>query len=215
MPVSKRNKIVSLTKTGSKGKQLKSKMIEVLRAAVDEYARVYVFSFNNLRSTKFREVRMHFKESKIFMGKNSVAQIALGKTTEDEYKDNLKNVSKLLEGNVGLLFTSRADEEILDYFQNYDHPEYAKAGAIPDETVVIPAGELVFPVSMLDELRKLGLIVEVDNGKLTLREPYTAAAVGTPLTPEQARILVKLEKPIISFTIKLLCRWEDNEYHEL
>ena len=55
---------MSLTKTGTKGKQLKSKLIEVLRAAVDEYDRVYVFSYSNMRSTKFREVRMDFKESK-------------------------------------------------------------------------------------------------------------------------------------------------------
>jgi hypothetical protein len=34
---------------------------------------------------------------RIFMGKNSVAQISLGKTSEDEYKDNLRNVSKVNE----------------------------------------------------------------------------------------------------------------------
>lgn len=29
------------------------------------------------------------------MGKNTVAQIALGKTPEDEYKDNLRHVGKV------------------------------------------------------------------------------------------------------------------------
>lgn len=101
------------------------------------------------------------------------------------------------------------------YFENFDFPEYAKAGAIPEESIVVPAGEMSFPVSMLDELRKLGMIVEVEQGKVMLREPYTAASAGKPLTPEQARILVKLERPIISFTIKLLCKWENGEYQEL
>jgi hypothetical protein len=32
---------------------------------------------------------------RIFMGKNKVAQIALGRSPEEEYRDNLCNVSKV------------------------------------------------------------------------------------------------------------------------
>jgi mRNA turnover protein 4 len=101
------------------------------------------------------------------------------------------------------------------YFGDFSKPEFAKAGAIPEETIVIPVGELPFPISMLDELRKLGMIVEVDHGKTMLREPMTVASAGEPLTPEQARILVKLDRPIIAFTINLLCKWEDGQFEEL
>lgn len=96
MPVSKRNKIVSLTKTGAKGKELKSKLIETIRQYVDDYDHIYVFSYNNNRSTKFKDIRMDFKESKIYLGKMSVAQISLGKTAEDEYQDNLANISNVI-----------------------------------------------------------------------------------------------------------------------
>jgi hypothetical protein len=68
---------------------------------------------------------------------------------------------------------------------------------------------------MLDELRKLGMIVEVENGKVVLREPMKVAEEGVPITPEQARILVKLDRKIINFTITLLCKWEDGEFEEL
>ncbi len=56
--------VVSLTKTGAKGKTLKAKLIEVLRENIDEYERVYVFSFENMRTARFRDVRMDWKESK-------------------------------------------------------------------------------------------------------------------------------------------------------
>lgn len=101
------------------------------------------------------------------------------------------------------------------YFKNFRSDEFALAGTIPDETVVIPPGELTFPVSMMDELRRLGMVVEVDDGKLVLREPVTAAQQGVALTPEQAKILVKFERRIVPFTIKLLCHWEDGKYSEL
>lgn len=57
-------RIVSLTKTDAKSRDLKSKMVEVLRGAVDAYNSIYVLSFENLREAKFREIRMDWKESK-------------------------------------------------------------------------------------------------------------------------------------------------------
>ena len=56
--------VVSLTKTGAKGRTLKSKLIEVLRAAVDEYKSIYLFRFENMRASKFKDVRMDWRESK-------------------------------------------------------------------------------------------------------------------------------------------------------
>ncbi len=56
--------IVSLTKTGSKGRSLKVKLVDVLRGHIDEYKRIYVFAYDNMRTSKFRDVRMDWKESK-------------------------------------------------------------------------------------------------------------------------------------------------------
>lgn len=149
------------------------------------------------------------------MGKNSVAQIAFGRTPEEEYKDNMRHLAKLLEGDVGILFTSRKHKEVVKYFKNFKSEEFALAGSLPRENVVIPPGELPFPVSMLDELRRLGMVVEVEDGKLVLREPVTAAQEGVALTPEQAKMLVKFDRRIVTFTIDLLCRWENGKFEEL
>lgn len=56
--------LVNLTKTNAKGKNLKAKLIETLREAVDEHDRIYLFDIGNIRSTKMRDVRMDWKESK-------------------------------------------------------------------------------------------------------------------------------------------------------
>ena len=55
---------MSLTKTDAKGRDLKKKLVEVLRGAVDEYKGIYVLNFENMRAAKFREIRMDWKESK-------------------------------------------------------------------------------------------------------------------------------------------------------
>ena len=78
-------------------------------------------------------MRMHWRESRIFLGKKKVAQIALGRTEEEEYKENLHLISQRLGGDSGLLFTSRSKPEVLRYFSELDFPEFAKAGHLPEE----------------------------------------------------------------------------------
>lgn len=55
---------VSLTKTRGKGRPQKTKLVEDLRAAVDEYQHIYVFSFENMRASIFKDIRLHFRESR-------------------------------------------------------------------------------------------------------------------------------------------------------
>lgn len=68
---------------------------------------MFVFSYENMRASHFGDIRKDFRESRLFLGKNSVAQVALGRTPEEEVRDNLRHVSAKLEGDAGLLFTSR------------------------------------------------------------------------------------------------------------
>lgn len=97
MPRSKRAKVVSLSKTQKVGasKEFRKAKVNLVRDAVDEYKNIFIFSFANLRESKMKEVRMEWKESRIYMGKNRVAQVALGKTPEDEVRDNLHLLSQV------------------------------------------------------------------------------------------------------------------------
>lgn len=67
---------------------------------------------------------------------------------------------------------------------------------------------------MLDQLRKLGLVVEVENAKVMLRNKFIAAQAGIPLTPEQAKVLVHFDKKLITFSLQLICHWSNGEYEE-
>lgn len=90
-----------MTKTNKKGRELKQGIVTEVRKCVDEYPTLYVFSFVNLRSKLLKEVRMDFrKDSRFFMGKNKVMILALGKSEQDEYQDNLRQISKRLKGQV-------------------------------------------------------------------------------------------------------------------
>jgi hypothetical protein len=68
---------------------------------------------------------------------------------------------------------------------------------------------------MLDQLRKLGLVAEIDNGKVMLREEFAAATKGTALTPEQCKLLTLMKMPLVRFKIDLVSSWHDGQFSEL
>lgn len=71
-------------------------------------------------------------------------------------------------------------------------PDYAPPGFIHSETISLPTGSLgTWPVSMMDQFRKLGVIVEVEDGVLINRKQINMCTAGQPITPEGAKLLVR------------------------
>ena len=103
---------VHLTQTDPKGKESKSKMVEAVRAAIDELSYAYVFAYENMRTTFFQSVRKEWPDSKFFLSKNKVMQVALGRDEETEYGTGLHKVAQCIKGNVGLLVTNHPLDEV-------------------------------------------------------------------------------------------------------
>lgn len=230
MARSKRVRAVALTQTSKKTKDQKAHIIQDVRDAVDKYKDLYLFSYENMRSNKFKTIRMDFRENKdgesaggsrIILGKNKLLQIALGRTTEDEYGDNLREVSKLISGSVGLLLTDRPRDEVVQYFEKDTvERDFARAGSISPERVVITS-EMVatHPVSMVEQFRKLRLPVEVQNGKVGFvsgdNTEHVVCKEGQALSAEACKLLVHFGVKLADFRISLVCNWSNGAFESL
>nr|XP_033778413.1 mRNA turnover protein 4 homolog isoform X2 [Geotrypetes seraphini] len=209
---------LSLTKTTKKGLEVKQNLIEELRKCVDTYKYLFVLSIENMRNNKLKEIRNAWQHSRIFFGKNKVMMVALGKSSTDEYKDNLHKLSKCLRGEVGLLFTNRTKEEVNDWFAQFKETDYARAGNKATFTVTLDAGPLEqFPHSMEPQLRQLGLPTSLKKGIVTLLSDFDVCKEGNVLTPEQARILKLFGFEMAEFTVTLKSMWnsETTEFNQL
>lgn len=215
MPRSKRVKVVSLTKTQPKGAEFKSKIIDDVRKGLDTHENIFVFAFENMRTAVFKDVRARFADSKICLGKNKLMVAALGKGLEDEYKEDLHLVSEKLTGDCGLLMTDETKADVLEYFQGLVVADFAKAGVVPKESIVMKPGPLQFPVDMMDQLRKLGLVVEVVSGTVVLKTAFQVCKKGVALSPEQAKVLVHMGKKICVFKVTVTAAWLDGEFEEI
>jgi mRNA turnover protein 4 len=54
---------VTLSKTKKKGKEQKESLVKTVRDCLDEYSSLYIFSYENMRNTKFKEFKDKLKSS--------------------------------------------------------------------------------------------------------------------------------------------------------
>ncbi|GKY97527.1 hypothetical protein MPSEU_000710900 [Mayamaea pseudoterrestris] len=222
MPKSKRSRPVALTQTEKKGtREHKTQYIQQVRDAIDAHKGLYLFHFENMRSSKFKDVRLYFRddESRIFLGKNKLLQIALGRTEEEEYQENLHHVGKRIKGgSVGLLLTSLPRQQVESYFEQWEEPDFARSGSESPEQVMVTNEMLAaFPVSMMEQFRKLGMPVEIKNGKLLLtdREEWRLCKQGENLSAEKCKLLVHFEKKLSKFKVQLAAYWSKGAFELL
>ncbi|XP_063417933.1 mRNA turnover protein 4 homolog isoform X1 [Mytilus trossulus] len=204
MPKSKRDKKISLTQTKRKGLELKQRLIDDIRECANKYKRIFLFSVHNMRNMQLKDVRQEWNHSRFFFGKNKVMALALGRTAEDEFKDDLHKLSKHLRGQTGLLFTNKTKEDVLKFFDDYRIKDYARSGNQATQTVVIETGPIPeFSHSMEPQLRKLGLPTTLNKGVITLLREYQVCEKDDTLTPEQARILKLFGHQMADFHISV------------
>ena len=116
MAKSKRNKVVSLTKTKKTNvSDKKLDLVEKIQKYLNKYKYCYVFSSKNMTTMPMQELRNYWSDSsKFIVGKNKVLQIALGRNEEEAFKKNSDKLSKYLVSSCGLFFSDKEPEHIVE-----------------------------------------------------------------------------------------------------
>jgi len=191
---------------------VKTDLVENIRACIPKFKFIYVFSTLNSRTTHVKDVRDALKGSRFFFGKNRVMQLALGRTPEEEIEDNLSKLTEEITGNCGLLFTNQPKEEVINFFEDFKPKDFARSGQRAIETLELPKGPLPkFSHVMEPHLRKLGLPTTLVKGAVHLSKPFVVCEKGDVLTPEQANILKLLEVQMSEFKVLLKAVWSQKD----
>jgi mRNA turnover protein 4 len=216
MPRSKRDRTVALTKTSKKEASEKDQLVDRIRTTVDSHENLFVLGFDGLRSNHLQTIRVEFRDSRLFLGKNKITQLALGKTPEDEYQDNLRRVAALVSGSVGLLATNRSSEEVERWFDDFEVDDFAKVGFVAQADLRVERGPMPqFEVSMCPTLRKLGMSIQVDHGKLDLLTDFILCRRGKAISAEQAKALVHFNIKLVKFKVRLMACWSGGSFTEM
>ncbi|KAJ3362489.1 mRNA turnover 4 [Allomyces arbusculus] len=215
MPKSKRQRTVHLTRTDKVGRPAKDKLITAIRDAAESFKYIHVLAVENMRNVALKDVRSEWADSRFFFGKTKVMALALGTDAAAEVLPDVHVLANKLSGQVGLLFTSRPVEEVVEFFKSYTVPDFARAGNIARETVTVPEGPVVrgaendpFPHNMEPQLRKLGMPTVLKKGIVSLVRDYTICTKGKALTAEQAQLLKLFYHQQADFRMHLLAYYD-------
>ena len=216
MPRSKRSKVVHLTRTATKGTALKNELMNTVRDNVDIYQYAYVLSFDNMRTTFFKDVRKAWRErGRFFLGKLKVIRRAFQNDDGSAYRPGLIEMGTELYGSCGMLFTNAPKEEVVPYFESFRRTDYARTGAVATRRVSLPAGALEGELhSNVEMLRKLGLDVELQKGIIHLRVEHVICKPGTILTSEKARLLKHFKEKMAHFAMDVVGVWDGSVFEK-
>ncbi|OQD74923.1 hypothetical protein PENDEC_c009G06665 [Penicillium decumbens] len=226
MPRSKRARVVHESKTTKKDhKEQTRRLYANIRECLEEYDHMFVFAVDNMRNTYLKDVRTEFADSRLFFGKTKVMAVALGNNPETEAAPNVHRLTPYLTGAVGLLFTSRPAESVINYFENFRPMDFARAGTEATRSFTIPNG-LVYsragdvpseqdePIShtMEPALRKLGVPTRLVKGKVMLeltddQEGYQVCKEGETLDSRQTSLLKMFGVTSSEFKVDLKAQW--------
>jgi len=122
-----------------------------------------------------------------------------------------------IKGQVGLFFTDTKPQEVIDWFADFQQPDFARAGNAATRTITLPAGPIMrhfsdppepFPHNEEPQLRKLGLATSMVRGVPTLSVGHELCKEGKELTGEQAQLLKLMGVKMVVFRVGLLARWD-------
>ena len=95
------------------------------------------------------------------------------------------------------------------FFDEYSEDDFARSGFQATENFDIAQGPLEnFEPNQINNLRLIGLPVQLSKGVVKLENDLTVCETGEVLTPEKAKILELMGKRMAQFRLRLRCHYQ-------
>jgi len=175
----------------------KKKAVLDLSKLLKEKKTFLIASIKNIPGSQFQEIVKKLRGKAIVkVPKKNIIIKALDSSKEEE----IKKVKESITNDFALLFSDVNCFELAIDLIRKKSPAKAKVGQIASEDIEIPAGPTdLVPGPAISELSSLGIQIQIEGGKITIRAPKVIAKKGTKITQSAADMMNKLD--IKPFTI--------------
>lgn len=188
------NKIVAHVSEGKKS------LVKELTELIKKKRTLLVVSIKNIPASQFQEMTKKLRGRAIVKvpRKNLIIR-----AIENSGEETAKEINTKIKDNVAILFSDMDCFELAAELVKNKSPAKANPGQEAPEDIEIPAGptELI-PGPAISELGALGIQVQIDKGKISIKEPKIVARKGQKISAGAADMLSKLD--IKPFSISLI-----------
>jgi large subunit ribosomal protein L10 len=178
----------------------KKETVKELTDLISKKKTILIASIKNIPTSQFQEIVKKLREKAVVKVPKKNLMIRALETSGDEH---VKQIEKEIKENVAVLFSDIDCFELAGELVRNKTPAKAKAGQEAPEDIEVPAGptELV-PGPAISELGALGIQIQIDKGKISIKEPKIIVKKGQKISSGAADIMNKLD--IKPFSISLV-----------
>ncbi|NCN51684.1 50S ribosomal protein L10 [archaeon] len=158
---------------------------------------ILVADISNIPGSQFQQIVKKLRGKAIVkVPKKNLLLRAL----ESAKKEKAKELKNFLTKPVALLFSDLDSYDLASELIKNKSPAKAKVGQIAPRDLEIPAGPTdLVPGPAISELGALGIKIQIQGGKIEIKEPKVIAKEGSSISEGAAAMLSKLN--ILPFTI--------------
>jgi len=195
--------------TSKKIPQGKINAVAELSKLIDTSKTILVANISSIPGSQFQQITKKIRnKATIKVPKKSLFLRAI----ENSKKTNLENLKNFLEKPFALLFSEIDSYDLAGDLLKNKSPAKAKPGQVAPIDLEVPAGPTnLVPGPAISELGALGIQIQIQGGKIEIKEPKVVAKSGSTINEAVAAILAKLG--IMPFSIGFLpvCAYDSDE----
>ena len=185
------------------------KTVEDLKNLIETKKTILIASIKNLPASQFQEISKKLRGKAIVkVPKKNLILRALDSSS----KAAIKDLKEKVEDSVTILFSDLDAFELASELLNNKSPAKAKAGQEAPEDIEIQAGPTdLIPGPAISELGALGIKIQIEKGKITIKEPRVIAKKGEKISSGAADVMNKLDIRPFSVGFIPLCAFDNTE----
>ena len=168
----------------------KKKTVSELSKLILEKKTILIASIKNIPGSQFQEIVKKLRGKAIVkVPKKNLIFKAIDSSKNEE----LKQIKEKIKDSFALLFSDKDCFDLaIDLIKNKS-PSKAKAGQIAPYDIEIPAGPTdLVPGPAISELGALGIQIQIENGKITIKSPKIVCKEGAKISRGAADMMNKL-----------------------
>jgi len=192
----------------------KSSYFDKMAALLDEYPKCFIVGADNVGSRQMQKIRIALRGYAIvLMGKNTMMRKAIRRHLENN--SALEKLLPFIKGNVGLVFTKGDLSEVARIIQENKVAAPAKAGAIANLDVTVPAQCTVLGPEKTSFFQALSIQTKISKGTIEILNDVKLIKIGDKVGASEATLLNMLNISPFTYGLQIEMVYDNGTVFEL
>jgi len=185
-----------------------------MRLLLDEYPKCFIVNADNVGSRQMQKIRIALRgHAVVLMGKNTMMR----KSIRGQMASNaaLEKLLPYIKGNVGLVFTKGDLPEVCRIIQENKVAAPAKAGAIANLDVTVPAQCTVLGPEKTSFFQALSIQTKITKGTIEILNDVKLIKIGDKVGASEATLLNMLHISPFTYGLQIEMVYDSGAIFEL